>query len=330
LAEALASRIDHAISSPFVIDERQVVIGVSVGKSVYPQNGRTAEDLLHHADAEMYEAKAARQGRPVRGRSSDDPTRDLELAASLHHAISLGQLVLEYQPIVDLATRSMRNVEALVRWNRGGELISPGLFLPAAERTGLMTPITHWVVEEAIRQLHRWKAVGVDTGIALNVPPAMLDRRLCERLVRLASEHNLAPGSLTLELVESAMMDDRHLLDHLEELRAAGFLIAIDDFGSGHSSLARIAKLPIDILKIDRSLTAQICESPRDNAIVRAIIATADAIDALAVAEGIETEAQCTALRQLGVPSGQGYLFARPMAARALIAYEQQGEATEA
>ena len=328
LAEALASRIEHAISSPFVVDGHEVVIGVSVGKSVYPDNGRTAEELLHHADAEMYDAKAARQGRHVRGRSSDDPTRDLELAASLHHAISLGQLVLEYQPIVDLATRSMRSVEALVRWDRGGELISPGLFLPAAERTGLMTPITHWVVEEAVRQLHRWKAVGVDTGIALNLPPAMLDRRMCERLVRLAGEHNLAPGSLTLELVESAMMDDRRLLDHLEELRAAGFLIAIDDFGSGHSSLARIAKLPVDILKIDRSLTAQICESARDHAIVRAIIATADAIDAMAVAEGIETEAQCTALRQLGVRSGQGYLFARPMAARALIAYEQQGEAT--
>jgi diguanylate cyclase (GGDEF)-like protein/PAS domain S-box-containing protein len=327
LAEALTSRVEHAISSPFVVDGHEVVIGVSVGKSVYPDDGRTAEELLHHADAEMYETKAARQGRHVRGRSSDDPTRDLELAASLHHAISLGQLVLEYQPIVDLATRSMRSVEALVRWDRGGELISPGLFLPAAERTGLMTPITHWVVDEAIRQLHRWKAVGVDIGVAINLPPAMLDRRMCERLVRLAAEHNLAPGSLTLELVESAMMDDRRLLDHLEALRAAGFLIAIDDFGSGHSSLARIAKLPVDILKIDRSLTAQICESPRDHAIVRAIIATADAINALAVAEGIETEAQCTALRQLGVRSGQGYLFARPMPARALIAYEPQSEA---
>jgi diguanylate cyclase (GGDEF)-like protein/PAS domain S-box-containing protein len=327
LAEALAARIEHAISSPFVLDGHEVVIGVSVGKSVYPDDGRTADELLHNADAEMYEAKAARQGRHVRGRSSDDPTRDLELAASLHHAISLGQLVLEYQPIVDLATRSMQSVEALIRWDRGGELISPGLFLPAAERTGLMTPITHWVVEETVRQLHRWKAVGVDIGIALNLPPAMLDRRMCERLVRLAGEHNLAPGSLTLELVESAMMDDRRLLDHFEALRAAGFRIAIDDFGSGHSSLARIAKLPVDILKIDRSLTAQICESPRDHAIVRAIIATADAIDAMAIAEGIETEAQCTALRQLGVRSGQGYLFARPMPARALIAYEPQSEA---
>ena len=327
LAEALASRIEHAISSPFTLDGHEVVIGVSVGKSVFPDNGRTAEELLHNADAGMYEAKAARQGRHVRGRSSDDPTRDLELAASLHHAISLGQLVLEYQPIVDLATRSTTGVEALVRWDRGGELISPGLFLPAAERTGLMTPITNWVVEEAVRQLHRWKAVGMDVGIALNLPPAMLDRRMCERLVRIAGEHNLAPGSLTLELVESAMMDDRRLLDHFEALRAAGFLIAIDDFGSGHSSLARIAKLPVDILKIDRSLTAQICESPRDHAIVRAIIATADAIDAMAVAEGIETEAQCTALRQLGVQSGQGYLFARPMPARALITYEEQRQA---
>jgi diguanylate cyclase (GGDEF)-like protein/PAS domain S-box-containing protein len=327
LAEALAARIEHAISSPFVVDGHEIVIGVSVGKSVYPHDGGTAEELLHHADAEMYHAKAARQGRRIRGRSSDDPTRDLELAAALHHAISLGQLVLEYQPIVDLATGGTESVEALVRWDRGGELISPGLFLPAAERTGLLTPITHWVVEEAVRQLHRWKAVGVDVGIALNVPPAMLDRRMCQRLVRIAGEHKLAPGSLTLELVESAMMDDHRLFDHLESLRAAGFRIAIDDFGSGHSSLARVAQLPVDVLKIDQSLIAQICQSPRDLAIVRAIIATAEALDALVVAEGIETEAQRAALRQLGVRSGQGYLFARPMPARALIEYEQRPEA---
>jgi diguanylate cyclase (GGDEF)-like protein/PAS domain S-box-containing protein len=327
LAEALAARIEHAISSPFLVDGHEIVIGVSVGKSVYPGDGGTAEELLHHADAEMYDAKAARQGRRVRGHGSDDPTRDLELAASLHHAIALGQLVLEYQPIVELETGAMLTVEALVRWDRGGELISPGLFLPAAERTGLLTPITHWVVEEAVRQLHRWKAVGVEVSIALNLPPAMLDRRMCDRLIRLAVEHELAPGSLTLELVESAMMDDRRLFDHLESLRAAGFRIAIDDFGSGHSSLARVAQLPVDVLKIDRSLIAQICESPRAHAIVRAIIAAADALDATVVAEGIETEQQRTALRQLGVRRGQGYLFARPMPARALAEWEPRAEA---
>ena len=222
------------------------MIGVSVGTSVYPENGRTAEELLHHADAEMYDAKAARQGRHVRDRSSDDPTRDLELAAALHHAIARGQLVLEYQPIVDLDTGALQNVEALVRWDRGGELMSPGLFLPAAERTGLLTPITHWVVQEAVRQLDRWKAVGKEVDVSVNVPPAMLDRRMCERLVRIAAEHGLARGAMTLELVESAMMDDRRLFDHLESLRAAGYRIAIDDFGIGHSSLARIAQLPVD------------------------------------------------------------------------------------
>jgi diguanylate cyclase (GGDEF)-like protein/PAS domain S-box-containing protein len=327
LAEALADRIAHAISSPFQVDGHEVVIGVSVGKSVYPHDGATAEELLHHADAEMYDAKAARQGRRVRGRSSDDPARDLDLAAALHHAISLGQLVLEYQPIVELDTGAMQSVEALVRWDRGGELISPGLFLPTAERTGLLTPITHWVVDEAVRQLHRWKAVGVDVGIALNLPPAMLDGRMCDRLLRVIGEHKLAPGSLTLEFVESDMMDDRRLFDHLEALRSAGYGIAIDDFGVGHSSLTRVAQLPVDVLKIDRSLIAQICESPRHHAIGRAIIATADAIDATTVAEGIETEQQRTALRQLGVRRGQGYLFARPMPARALTGWEQQSEA---
>jgi len=319
LAEALAARIEHAISSPFTLDGHEVVIGVSVGRSVYPEDGSTVEELLHHADAAMYHAKAARQGRRVRGRSSDDPTRDLELAASLHHAIALGQLLLEYQPIVDIDTGAMRSVEALVRWDRGGELVSPNLFLPAAERTGLLTPITHWVVEEAVRQLERWKAVGMEMQIAINLPPAMLDRRMCERLIRLHAEHHLPRGSLTLELVESAMMDDRRLFEHLEALRAAGYRIAIDDFGSGHSSLARIAQLPVDTLKIDRSLIARICDSPRDHAIVRAIIATADALDAGVVAEGIETEQQRTALRQLGVRRGQGFLFAQPMAARSVI-----------
>ena len=284
-----------------MVDDHEVVIGVSVGRSVYPDNGRTAEELLHNADAEMYEAKAARQGRHVRGRSSDDPTRDLELAASLHHAISLGAARARVPADRRPRHPRMRSVEALVRWDRGGELISPGLFLPAAERTGLLTPITHWVVEEVVRQLQRWKAVGLDVGIALNLPPAMLDGRMCERLVGLAAEHRLAPGSLTLELVESAMMDDGRLLDHIESLRAAGFRIAIDDFGSGHSSLARIAQLPVDILKIDGSLIAQICESPRAHAIARAVIATADALDATVVAEGIETEEQRTALRRLGV-----------------------------
>jgi diguanylate cyclase (GGDEF)-like protein/PAS domain S-box-containing protein len=320
LAEALAARIEHAISSPFAIEGNEVVIGVSVGTSVYPDDGRTAEELLHHADAEMYHAKAARQGRRVRERSSDDPARDLELAAALHHAIARGQLVLEYQPIVDLATGRMQNVEALVRWDRGGELVTPGLFLPAAERTGLLTPITHWVVDEAISQLGRWGAVGMSVDVSVNVPPAMLDRRMRDRLIRLAQEHALRRGAITLELVESAMMDDRRLFDHLESLRAAGYRIAIDDFGSGHSSLARIAQLPVDVLKIDRSLIAGICDSPREEAIVRAIIATAEALEADVVAEGIETEGQRAALRDLGVRSGQGYLFARPMPARMVAA----------
>ncbi len=320
LAEALAARIEHAISSPFAIEGNEVVIGVSVGTSVYPDDGRTAEELLHHADAEMYHAKAARQGRRVRERSSDDPARDLELAAALHHAIARGQLVLEYQPIVDLATGRMQNVEALVRWDRGGELVTPGLFLPAAERTGLLTPITHWVVDEAISQLGRWGAVGMSVDVSVNVPPAMLDRHMRDRLIRLAQEHALRRGAITLELVESAMMDDRRLFDHLESLRAAGYRIAIDDFGSGHSSLARIAQLPVDVLKIDRSLIAGICDSPREEAIVRAIIATAEALEADVVAEGIETEGQRAALRDLGVRSGQGYLFARPMPARMVAA----------
>jgi diguanylate cyclase (GGDEF)-like protein/PAS domain S-box-containing protein len=327
LAEALASRIEHAISSPFTLDGHEVVIGVSVGTSVYPEDGRTAEELLHHADGEMYHAKAARQGRRVRDKSSDDPARDLELAAALHHAIARGQLVLEYQPIVDLDTGAMQNVEALVRWDRGGELMSPGLFLPAAERTGLLTPITHWVVQEALRQLDLWKAVGMDVDISVNVPPAMLDRRMCDRLVHIAAEQGLARGAITLELVESAMMDDRRLFDHLESLRGAGFKIAIDDFGSGHSSLARVAQLPVDVLKIDRSLIAGICESPREHAIVRAIIATAEALDATVVAEGIETERQRVALRRLGVRHGQGYLFARPMPARMLFDGDRRTDA---
>jgi EAL domain-containing protein (putative c-di-GMP-specific phosphodiesterase class I) len=155
--------------------------------------------------------------------------------------------------------------------------------------------------------------------IAVNLPPAMLDRRMCERLIRLHGAHHITPGSLTLELVESAMMDDRRLFDHLEALRAAGYRVAIDDFGSGHSSLARVAQLPVDTLKIDRSLIARICDSPRDHAIVRAIIATADALDAAVVAEGIETEQQRTALRQLGVRRGQGFLFAQPLPARLVL-----------
>jgi diguanylate cyclase (GGDEF)-like protein/PAS domain S-box-containing protein len=326
LAESLAARIEHAISSPFSVEGHEVVIGVSVGTSVFPDDGRTAEELLHHADAEMYQAKSARQGRRVRERASDDPARDLEMAAALHHAIARGQLVLEYQPIVDLVTGAMQNVEALVRWDRAGELVTPGQFLPAAERTGLLTPITHWVVEEAIRQLDRWRAVGMQVDVSVNVPPAMLDRRMRDRLVHLAGEHRLRRGAITLELVESAMMDDHRLFDHLESLRAAGYRVAIDDFGSGHSSLSRIAQLPVDVLKIDRSLIAGICDSPREEAIVRAILATAEALDAVVVAEGIETEGQRSALRALGVRSGQGYLFARPMAAR-LVAESRAADA---
>jgi diguanylate cyclase (GGDEF)-like protein/PAS domain S-box-containing protein len=324
LAETLASRIEHAISAPYTIEGHEVVIGVSVGTSVYPDDGRSAEELLQHADGEMYNAKAARQGRRAREKASDDPARDLETAAALHHAIARGQLVLEYQPIVDLNTGATQNVEALVRWDRGGEVLAPAAFLPAAERTGLLTPITHWVVDEAVRQVDRWAAVGVRIDVSVNLPPAMLDRRMCDRLVWLARDNRLGPGMFTLELVESAMMDDRRLFDHLEALRAAGYRIAIDDFGSGHSSLARIAQLPVDVLKIDRSLIAGICDSPRKHAIVRAIIATAEALDAVVVAEGIETEPQRAALRRLGVTSGQGYLFARPMPAR-LVAEHARG-----
>jgi diguanylate cyclase (GGDEF)-like protein/PAS domain S-box-containing protein len=330
LAEVVAGRIEHALSAPFSVAGHEVVIGVSVGRSIHPRDGRTAEELLHRADTEMYQVKAARQGGISRGRSSDDPVRDLELAAALHHAIGRGELVLHYQPIVDLDTGALRNVEALIRWNRGGELISPGLFLPAAERTGLLTPITHWVIEEVARQLDQWRADGLRIDVSVNLPPAMLDRRMRDRLTRLAAQHALVRGAVTLELVESAMMDDLSLFEHLEALRHAGYRIAVDDFGSGHSSLARVAQLPVDLLKIDRSLIAQVCDFPRERAIVRAILATAEALDAGVVAEGIETVQQLGTLRELGVQQGQGYLFARPMTAELVAGYEAGARADAA
>ena len=329
-ASAAAEKVHRALERPFTIEGTEIYVDASIGISAFPLDADGASVLLRNADAASQQAKRPGEG-PTKlfaGETSDKWGR-LWLATRLRKAIERRDLVLHYQPIVDLGSfaeddhdgGSLRAhvaaVEALVRWRDGDGLVPPLTFIPLAEDLGLISAIGDWVTGEVCRQALDWREQGMPLDIAMNLSLHELwQPDLPARISRHVESAGLAPSSVTVEITESAAMTDPVRTRRvLTELKERGFRLAIDDFGAGHSSLGRLSELPCQMLKIDRSFVARLPDDPSAVAMVTAMIELARGLEMVAVAEGIETPDQLEFLVGRGCPMGQGFLFSRPLPA---------------
>jgi diguanylate cyclase (GGDEF)-like protein/PAS domain S-box-containing protein len=335
-AVAIASRVLGTFDKPFHVQGADLSLTASVGVAVGtvagserasdPGTGPAPELLVRDADVAMYRAKEAGRDRyEVFDESMlADASERLSVENDLRRAIAHGQLRLYYQPIVHLDTGAIAGFEALVRWqhpDRG--LLPPSEFIPSAEQTGLIVPLGRHVLSEACLQAATWKdthASGERLRVSVNVSAKQLAQPgWSDEVAQVLAESGLAPRQLVLEITESVLMDDTDTTAvRLEELRRLGVRIAIDDFGTGYSSLGYLRRLPVDILKIDKSFIDGVAEGPHESALARAVVKLASTLRLEAVAEGIDSRKQLLQLRRLRCPYGQGFFFSRPQPAAAI------------
>ena len=322
-ADSVADRILDAMTAPFTIPSSTVPLSVTASIGYAEGDRASPGRLLQDADIALYEAKAAGKDGSVgfspAMRANVDSHRHLEL--DLHGALERGQFFLVYQPTVDLATGRYSGVEALLRWRhpvRG--VVMPDQFIPALESTGLIVPVGAWVLHEACRQTVAWAEHGYPLVVSVNVSARQLERdRIIDDVDDALAATGLDGSQLVLELTETALMRNVEASKgRLHLLKALGVRIAIDDFGTGYSSLAYLRQLPIDILKIDRTFVAGMADTTESVALVHTLVQLESVLGLETVAEGIETEEQRHLLEAEGVHTGQGYLFARPLAAEDL------------
>lgn len=323
-AERIARLIARVLEPPLVVSGAEFDVTASVGISCFPRDADDAEALLTHADAAMYEVKSAgRRGHAIYSGGPREPLARLSLTTRLRRALEREEFTLAYQPIVALPERSVVGLEALVRWQDGRRgTVMPADFIPVAEETGLIESLGQWVLERVCTQLRTWRSEGFDAHVAVNVSVRQLRRPdFGARLRHLLQWEGLEPGALTLEVTEStAMGEPRRTEPALHELARAGVTLAIDDFGSGHSSLDRLRSLPVEVLKIDRSFLHEVPDDPESSAMVVAIIRLAEALGMTTVAEGVETARQLDFLVAHACPRAQGFHLGRPMEAEAAAA----------
>ena len=316
-ARRVADRLAHSLSQPFYLDEHELVVTTSIGIARSAPGLSSAEAMLRAADVAMYRAKASGRGTYVvyesaMGRHAADR---LDRETELRQAIEAGALCVYYQPVVELSSGRVHELEALVRWNhpqRG--VVSPAEFIPLAEETGLIVPVGRHVLTEACRQLRALQLrYPSDEALRLNVNLSarqLLQPDLVQTVRKLLHENDIAPERLTLEITESCLMQDSDARQ-LQALSGVGIKLAVDDFGTGNSSLAYLSRLPINTLKIDRSFVARLGQEPESTAVVETIIAMSNALRLSVTAEGIENAQQAAHLQALGCRRGQGFFYAR-------------------
>jgi diguanylate cyclase (GGDEF)-like protein len=317
-ARVVAQRLNDALSAPVVLDGRTVYTSGSIGVLLPGELPAGAEEVMRDADAAMHAAKRRGKGRSavfdagMRGHAMER----LELEADLRRALETDELVPYFQPIVDTQSGEIRAFEALVRWQhpeRG--LLDAQEFIPLAQHTGLIGPISMRVIDGALRQVRAWLDAGIELAVAVNVAPRnLLDSGFPAQVAALLDRHGVEPGLLELEVTESALIADLvRTKAVLEQLSAMGIRLSIDDFGTGFSSLAHLRRLPVDEIKIDRSFVAGIETDRNDAAIVRSMIELGASLELDVVAEGVETKRVWDWLSELGCTSAQGFLLCRPL-----------------
>ena len=312
----VAERIRRALEDPFVLgDELSLQLETSIGIAVFPQHGEDAEQLLKHADIALYASKDAHAPIVYAAEHDQHSADGLELVAQVRKAIEHGELIVHFQPEVDLATGATRRVEALVRWDhpeRG--LLLPEAFIPLARQSALVRPITRHVLDVALQKCRAWHDAGIEVGVAVNLAGRDLqDSRLEEEVSDALRRWKLEPDVLELEIPESAVISDRDRIHKmLSRLNERGVRIAVDDFGSGYASLSHLRQLPVDVLKIDKSFVQNIGGNGEDDAIVRSTIDLAHSLGITVVAEGVESDDVLQRLRELGCDVAQGFCLAHP------------------
>jgi diguanylate cyclase (GGDEF)-like protein/PAS domain S-box-containing protein len=328
---AWMERTRAAISEPVMIDDTELYVGCSMGASLFPQDGDDAETVMKKADLAMYRAKDMGRNNYQFYQPEMNATvgARMNLERRLRRALRDGEFLLHYQPQVDMATQQIVGIEALVRWRDPEQgLVSPASFIPVAEESGLIGPLSEWVLREACRQNKAWQDAGLPPArVSVNLSARHFQQRDIANLVTsVLDETGLEPRYLELELTESAIMRNaEEAVMMLSELSALGIGIAIDDFGTGYSSLSYLKRFPVHRLKIDRSFVADIGSSGDDETITSAIIALAHSLELQVIAEGVETSAQHAFLRERDCDEMQGYLFSRPMPQEAIPGLLQQG-----
>lgn len=320
-AGLVAIRVIAAIAAPIELAGLSLRAGASVGVAVYPGDGNDAASLLKSADMAMYEAKAAGKGtyRFFDAAMTKRAQARLHLEMGLRQALDRQEFELHYQPKICLQHRTTCGAEVLVRWRRPQYgLVPPAEFIPLAEETGLIEPIGAWVLEQACHQLSAWRSAHMElVPLAVNVSAVQLQSgTLAATVASLLTRYQLPAAALEIELTESAVMSNpAAAIESMQALRALGVKIAVDDFGTGHSSLAYLKRLPIDALKIDRSFVMEADSNEESAAIIGSIVGLAHSLKLDVVAEGIESEQQLRLLHELGCATGQGYYFSRPLPA---------------
>jgi diguanylate cyclase len=318
-AAAIARRILNTLEQPFVVDSQVLEVGASIGIAIYPDHGSDARTLMRRADVAMYAAKQSQSGYRFHTDEQEPRSADqLALVVEMRHAIERGELELHYQPKLHLRTGLMTRAEVLMRWNhrKRGQL-SPALFVPIAERTGLIKSMTNWLLDHAMEQCRIWQDAGAPIHVAINISAkSLLDQALPGQVSSMLAKWDIDPRFLKIEITESSIMaDPAHALAILSMLQSMGVRLSVDDFGTGYSSLTHLRELPIDEIKIDKSFVTGMRHSEADAAIVRTVIDLAHNLGKQVCAEGVEDEETWHLLRDLGCDLAQGFWIARPMKA---------------
>ena len=324
--ELVIERIKRALATPFLIHGQPRMVGGSIGLVLSRGNIDTPSDMLRRADMAMYAAKReGKVGHAVfeTGMHTAMVFR-LEMKSALQRALQQREFVLHYQPLVELPGGRVTGMEALVRWNRpDGGLVAPGEFIPLAEETGMIVPLGWWVLEEACRTFSRWREKQPELTLHVNLSPRQLhDPQATAHVLDALSASGLPAECLVLELTEGSIMQDVETsLVAMEKLTALGVRTSIDDFGTGYSSLSYLQKLPVSVLKIDKSFVDHVADSKQGAALVRAIVGVGQALELQVVAEGVERVEQVGRLQALNCRYAQGYYFSRPLDAAAMSAF---------
>lgn len=321
-AEQIAERVLQALEREMTLHQHKLYTSGSLGIALYPQHGASSQTLIKRADVAMYAAKRSNDGFCVYDVAGDQHSvARLSMITELHGAIERDELLMHYQPKLDLVTRRVVGVEALLRWKRPA-LAEFGTadVIALAEQTGIIKPLTQWVLARALAECTEWLRAGLDLGVSVNLSVWNLqDRNLVAQTREMLSEWKLPPGFLTFEITESAMMaEPDRALDTLTQLDRMGIALSVDDFGTGFSSLGYLKKLPVDELKIDRSFVINMTEDENDATIVRSTIDLAHNLGLKVVAEGVEDARTLELLQRLSCDTAQGYHIARPMPAAEL------------
>ena len=321
-ADLLCQRLIEAIDQPFQIHDQEVVIGTSIGVSLFPRDGVQVEQLLKNADLALYQAKSSGRRRYRLFQEELNVQLQLQktLERELRHAVQRQQFILHYQPQIEIAGGRLVGVEALVRWHHPDRgLLGPDKFIPTAERTGLIVPIGQWVLAQACAAAEAWRAqCGHDIRIAVNLSPAQFHHRqdLAELVAATLRDSQLPASLLELEITEGVLLQHTDAnLETLRQLKELGVCIGMDDFGTGYASLACLRRFPFDLIKIDRSFIRDLEHDPEAQAIVRAAVSLSRSLRMRCLAEGVETEEQLQFLELEGCVEVQGFYFSRPVSA---------------